>query len=297
MKRYLTAFVPLLVLLATTVLASLVAYGVIQATDSPLPLRKLISKTTQVFLLLSLFPLMAYLKMDKTDLGFAPWAVFFKQLLKGFGLGFITLLPVFGVLIGLGVQVVDSSQPWTFAWLLEKSLVSLLLALLIAWLEEPLFRGLILVGLARHLSTHTAILLSAGYYAALHFIDSKTEINPHTANVWDICQLVSSAYANLLTPAVFPALLALCLVGIFLGLLKTRQPVSLGLCIGCHTAWVWQIKLCKSFFNNNPDSTYAYLVSTYDGVIGYLVACWLAFIISCYLLMPYFLNKKPSTVR
>ncbi len=38
----------------------------------------------------------------------------------GFGLGFITLIPVVILLTLLGVNVFDPSQPWTGAWVGER---------------------------------------------------------------------------------------------------------------------------------------------------------------------------------
>ena len=72
------------------------------------------------------------------------------------------------------------------------------------------------------------------------------------------------------------------MVGIFLGVLRTQVKVSLGLCIGCHTCWVWQIKMSKQLFNTDFSSEYLYLVSSYDGVIGPLVTGWLMLAIAGY---------------
>lgn len=69
-------------------------------------------------------------------------------------------------------------------------------------------------------------------------------------------------------------------VGIFWGLVRIRASANLGLCIGCHAAWVWQIKVSKSLCSTDLNSEYGFLVGHYDGVIGWLVAGWL----SCFLL-------------
>jgi hypothetical protein len=86
---------------------------------------------------------------------------------------------------------------------------------------------------------------------------------------------------NVLNPEIISALLALVMVGIFLAFIRINYPASLGVCIGCHTGWVWLIKMNKSFFNTDVTADYAFLVSPYDGVIGYLVAGWLAVILLC----------------
>lgn len=289
------ALVPLLVLLGAIFIACLVGYFIMLGIGDQFPLRKIISKSTQFFLVLSIFPLMTYLKFKKEDIGFAGKAVFFKQLLQGFGLGFMTLLPVFIVLYMLDVNVVDQSRVWTAALLAKKMALTLLLALIISWIEEPLFRGILLTGLQRKLSVAAAIIVSATYYAVLHFLDASTNIPYQELTILSGFELLGEAFANLLNPEILPAFWALIMVGIFLGILRTQIKASLGLCIGCHTCWVWQIKMSKSLFNTNFSSDYLYLVSSYDGVIGPLVTGWLSLAIIGFIL--YRQINKPAFIK
>ncbi len=282
MRNIIYAIVPLLVLLATASLACIVGYFVMQGIGDQFTLSKIIHKSSQLFLVLSIFPAMAYLKFNKGDLGFAAKAVFLKQLFQGFGLGFVTLMPVFIVLYALGVNVIDEAQNWTVGLVAKKMAISLSLALLISMIEEPIFRGILLAGLKRKLPVIAAILISSTYYAALHFLDSQTEIPFQQVHVLSGFTLLGEAFANLLNPAILSAFLALLMVGIFLGVLRAQVKESLGLCIGCHTCWVWQIKMSKSLFNTDFNSEYLYLVSSYDGVVGPLVTVWLILAVGSY---------------
>ena len=283
MMRYLFyTFVPLLVLLAAISLACIVSYFIVQGIGEFVPFRKIISKSTQLFLVLSIFPAMAYLKINKEELGFAPRPVFLKQLLQGFGLGFITLMPVFIILYVLEINVIDETHTWTFGLLARDIIISLLLALIISLIEEPLFRGILLAGLSKKLPVIAAILISSTYYAALHFLSSKTDIPVQDINLFSGFKLLGEAIGNLLNPNILSAFFALLLVGVFLAVLRTRVNTSLGLCIGCHTCWVWQIKMSKQLFNTNFYSDYLYLINFYDGVIGPLVTGWLMLAIAGY---------------
>lgn len=275
MKRLLYALVPLLVLFAATFLACILAYVMVSLWPEGPSFRTIIKKSSQIFLVLSIFPLMHYLKINRFELGLAPKAAFFKQLWQGVGLGFITLMPVFITLCVLGVNIIDESKPWTMAWLSNKLVVELSLALLISLFEEPVFRGILLVGLSKIFSPLNAIAISAFYYATLHFLDTKTQIPLSEIHLFSGFSLLGEAFGHLFNPKIGSAFLALLMVGIFLGVLRTQFKASLGLCIGCHASWVWQIKLNKSFFNTNPQSDYLFLVSSYDGVIGPLVTVWL----------------------
>jgi uncharacterized protein len=279
---------PLLILLIAIALACIISYFVVLGFGEFIEFRKIISKSTQVFLILSIFPAMFYLKINKTELGFASLPIFLKQLLSGFGLGFITLMPVFIALYLLGINVLDDTQIWTTSFVVKNLIVSLLLALLISLIEEPLFRGLLLVSLQKKLLVIPSIIISASYYAALHFLNSNTNIQAQDLKIYSGFTLLTEAVTNLLNPAIFSAFLALLMVGIFLGVLRTQVKSSLGFCIGCHTCWVWQIKMNKTLFNTDFNSEYHYLVSSYDGVIGPLVTIWLLLAVISYFIVKHF---------
>jgi len=275
------ALVPLLVLLFAASLASVAGFFIVQVFDG-LPVQKIINKSTQVLLVLCIIPAMAWLKLTKTDLGFAAPKPFLKQLCQGFGLGLVTLLPVFIVLTVLKINVLDESHAWTLAWFLEKSSIAVLLSLLISLIEEPLFRGILLAGLLKKLPVTAAIIISAAYYACLHFIKTSHNIPAADLTLSGTFGLLVDAFANLFNPEILSAFLALLMVGVFLGLLRTGRKVSLGLCIGCHTCWVWLIKMNKTLFNTDFNADLAFLVSPYDGVIGSLVTGWLLLVVLGY---------------
>jgi membrane protease YdiL (CAAX protease family) len=239
------------------------------------PLHKMISKITQLLLVLSLFPLRRFLKLSWAEIGFAPKRIFIQQMLWGLGLGVLTLLPVLGLLYGLGVHVIDETRIWSVGLILKKIGISLFFAVLISYIEEPLFRGVLLAGLRQKITVWAAILISSLYYGSLHFLNSKTDIAYQDITLNSVFMLVGEAIANCFNPIVFSAFVGLLMVGIFLAVIRTQIENSLGLCIGFHASWVWQIKMSKDFLNINYQSPYLYLVSNYDGIVGFLIAGWL----------------------
>lgn len=273
---------PFIVLLIALSLACIVGYFIVQILGDLISFRQIINRLAQLFLVLSIFPAMAYLKIDKTELGFATRPLFFKQLFQGFLLGFVTLMPVFIVLYILGVNVIDEGQLWTTGFLIKQIIINLLIALLISSIEEPLFRGILLTSLSKKLSTAAAIIISSTYYAGLHFFSSKTDIPLQDITLFSGFELLAEAFSHLWNTEIISAFLALLMVGIFLGVLRTQTKASLGLCIGCHTCWVWQIKMSKKLLNTDFSSQYIDLVSSYDGVVGPLVACWLMLAVGGY---------------
>lgn len=284
MKRALiSALAPLALLVFLVACAGLMSYGVMQLTGDALPLAKIASKATLVLLLICIFPLKSLLHLNWSDLGFAPSRIFFKQLGLGLMLGILTLLPVLLTLSALDVHVWDDSRTWTAGRIAQKIAMALFFSLLIGVGEETLFRGLLLTQLRRNLGLFTAIALSSMYFAALHFLKSKTTITYSELTLTSGFKLMAEAFANWLNPEIIGALIALFVVGAFLAAIRSRVPQSLGLCIGCHAGWVWQIKISKDLFNVNPGSDYLYLVSSYDGVVGPLVSVWLTLAMLVYL--------------
>ncbi|MBS4050581.1 MAG: CPBP family intramembrane metalloprotease [Methylomonas sp.] len=276
MGRLTMMFAPLAIIVGLSAVASLLGFGLLRLAGDVLPLHKVISKLTLILLLLSIFPLRNMLRLSWAELGFTPAPRFFKQMGQGLLFAVLTLAPVLLLLYALDVHVWDSSRVWTPGKVLEKTALSLFLALLIGVGEEMLFRGLLLSALRRRLPLLAAMGVSAFYYAALHFLKSKTQIPHAEQTLGSGFRLMAEAFVNWLDPRYLTALLALFVVGVFLAVLRTRVPQSLGLCIGCHAGWVWQIKISKDLCNVNLQSDYLYLVNTaYDGVVGPLVGVWL----------------------
>jgi membrane protease YdiL (CAAX protease family) len=269
------ALLPLLILVAATLCAVLLSVGTLDLLGNVMPQAKLIGKLTLILLLLSIFPLRRRMQLSWNDLGFADFKLFFRQIGQGLLLGLVTLLPVIAFLYALDIQVWDSKRNWTVPSLSGKISLALFLAILIGIGEELLFRGLLLASLKRRMPTIAAMSISALYYAALHFLKSQTEVPYEHYSIANGLQLLGEAYSYWLNPQILPALLSLFIIGLFLATIRLKISNSLGLCIGCHAGWVWQIKICKDFFNVNPHSDYLYLISRYDGVIGPLVSAWL----------------------
>lgn len=285
------ALFPLLWLVGLVILASILAYGVLMVIGDVLPITKLISKISLGLLVLSVFPLRRYLKLSWQDLGFTPWRQFLRQLRSGLLLGIWTLLPVMIGLYVLDVQVWDVSRVWTIAKVAEKVSLALFFALLIGLGEELLFRGLLMAALRKKMAVIVVMLISSAYYAFLHFLKPSTKIAYTDLNWSGVWRLIPEAFANWLNPNIYSALIALFAVGLFLSVIRSRVRHSLGLCIGCHAGWVWQIKVCKDLFELNHQSSYLYLVSSYDGVIGPLVTVWLMLAM---LLLIVFARKQSS---
>ncbi len=222
-------FVPFLILLAITSSACVLSYIIALSFNDPTILRKLMIRLSQIMLLLSIFPVSKWLALNKEMLGYAPFKKMFKQFWRGFGLSLLILLPVFFTLNGLGVHSIDMTKAWTLGWVAKKIGIAFGLALLIGLVEESVFRGLLLTSLRKYLPAFSAVLISAIYYAGLHFLDSKSPVSEETLSLIGSFQLLGEAYHNVFAMQDVTAFLALSTVGLFLGVLRMRGEMNLAL--------------------------------------------------------------------
>ena len=148
-----------------------------------------------------------------------------------------------------------------------------LTALLIAFIEELFFRGVLMYDLLKQRHTILAVLLSSVVFMLLHFI-AVNPIPPTEANWYYGLQAllfgIPQKY-DLLT--VIQAGSALFIAGVFLALIRivTQHIIP---CIGIHCGWVFGVKMNKKMTDFQSGSEYASLVSSYDHFIGWGAAIW-----------------------
>lgn len=291
-NKFAISLLPFLVLLIFSVIGCFIGYAVFLLLDGAAELNKIISKVTQILLILSIYPTMRWLGINAANMGFVPFNAFLKQMAGGLVLGFFTLLPVLLLSYALGVIIIDESRVWSLDKVAGSLLVTFLLALLISLLEEPMFRGILISAYVKRLGITATIFVSSFYYALLHFIKTKTAIPVEQAKFSDSFMLLLEAFQNLLNLEHLGALWALLTVGVFLAVMRAHLQLGLAWCIGCHTAWVWQIKMAHKITHVNKDSDLLYLISPYDGVIGPMVAIWLTLVVCAYLVYEQHVKKQ-----
>lgn len=256
--------------------------------------RSLVSRGGQALILLSVYPLAKWLGLCWSDFGLK--RRFLGQWLIGFLLGSAMLGLHMIALVMLDVRIIawEKFNPHELLPILGKSLA---IGFGVALLEESIFRGALL-SIIRRLSNPTmAIVVSAFYYAVLHFIGSKWTTDSGFIG-WDTgFRIALDGFAHLREVAP-DSFLGLFVAGLFLGSLRVVLPMSLGLCMGIHAGWVFIIKSSKSISYINFDSSLIYLVSHYDLIIGYLSAAWLSvFVILMWIAVAVYRKHLPGLVK
>jgi CAAX protease family protein len=214
---------------------------------------------------------------DRQSLGYGlPRSVFLRQAGLGLAAGFVMMVPLVATLYGLGLRLVKPGFEWGGARLLGAIGQGLLTGVVVALIEETFFRGALQSGVERESGRRLAIILPALLYAFVHFLDGRLKI-PAAEVVWasgfDVLANLLESYAHPLV--LVDSFLALVAVGVLLALVRARTGAIAG-CLGLHAAWVCVITVVREASVRNPEAHAAWLIGSYDGVIGWAALGWIA---------------------
>jgi membrane protease YdiL (CAAX protease family) len=175
------------------------------------------------------------------DASFSDWGWYWQptvlmSLLRGLGLGIVSLVILFGLQLTAGwieLQISEIStetgekiiNPWDLIFN-SSSLVTLLLALWISATEELIFRGCLQTIFQQDYSVLTAAAIASIIFAIAHLIWAAKETLPQLPGLW--------------------------LMGMVLTLARIADNGSLGLAIGIHAAWIWGITTVDTAKAINP---------------------------------------------
>jgi uncharacterized protein len=230
---------------------------------------------------------------DRASLGYgiAP-RLFIRELCVGFALGVALMLLVVAVMLGLGLRIWQPAVVLDTASLATAALQALGSALAVALIEETFLRGAMFSGVARESGYGAAILLTAALYAATHFIARyhiAAELVVPTSGVAMVAGSLA-AFANPLS--IGDAFLALFAVGVLLAAIRAATGNIAG-CIGLHAGWVWVMLLVRATSVPDASRGASFLVSGFDGFVGWLVLGWTLLI--GWPLYQFYLRRSAST--
>ena len=275
MTGALTLFV---LLIAASLVAAAVASPLVQqgltATIREFPLHRVFNRVAMgVFLAGTWFMFRREGLTSRAALGYgtAP-RVLFTSVGAGFAIGVALMAAVCGVLLALGVRVVRPEYSASLSGILAAVPGALLAGLAVGLIEETFFRGAMYSALSRHGRWVGAVVLTSILYSLVHFLGEKVRIPSESVtwlSGWVIFGRYFGAFAD---PArIFDAALALFMVGVLLALVR-RATGHIGACIGLHAGFVAVIALFREVTMAFYDSRWSFLVSRFDGLVGYLVA-------------------------
>jgi membrane protease YdiL (CAAX protease family) len=210
---------------------------------------------------------------DRASFGFgAPRRHFLQQCLIGLTLGVVSMALIVAVMLGLGLRTLTANALGASA-LAGTVAIGLGRGCAVALIEETFLRGAMFTAIARESGARLAIILTALVYAATHFIGryhiDAAAVNPHSG----IDLLVGTLHAFADPRRIVDAFACYFAVGAVLGDVRARTG-NIAACIGLHAGWVWVIAVASELSQPNPSSPLHYLLSSWDGILGWLVCGW-----------------------
>ncbi len=266
----------------TLVLAAAVAWPVwllAHSLEPDWPFHRIVGRLWQLLLLLGL--LFTWRKLDlrgRGDWGYGlPRPILLRHFAAGLAIGLATMLPMTLAMSALGIH--DLRADFSLPMLFEGIGAGALTGLAVAVVEETFFRGLMFRAVSRESGLAAAVWSTALIYSAIHFL-ARARI-PQDEVVWDSgIRLLGGALAHFAEPAlIVDSFVTLVLVGVLLALVRHRTG-SIAAGIGLHMGWVCVIKSSTSITRVDEGARWSFLVGSFDGYTGWLVAAWGALLIA-----------------
>jgi membrane protease YdiL (CAAX protease family) len=210
----------------------------------------------------------------RSTLGYAlPRRDFIRQLTFGFFAGLVLMSPLVWGLFGLDLR--NPTVVLTSAVLAKLFLQGILTGLTVAFVEETFLRGAMFGAIQRESGTFMAVALPSLLYAAVHFLGGSLRIPPADMDFGGGLRIAADLFSRFTTPLEFiDSFAALLALGILLSLIRLRTGAIAG-CVGLHAGGVCVITVLRNMSTTNQDASLAWLVGSYDGVIGWMACVWI----------------------
>lgn len=270
-------------LAASLILAAAVTYPawLLVSTISVEPVHRVMNRAAMLIALIGLIYLTRRLGLsDRAALGYGlPRAQFLRQLAIGWVCGALLMIPLALLLLGLEVRELRAELDESWVALFATGLVS---GLVVAFIEETFFRGVLFTAVMRTSGAVAAALAPSLLYAALHFLGGKLRVPPDEVSWIHGFAVLAKLFERYTDPLVFiDSFAALAMLGMLLALVRLRTG-AIAACIGLHAAGVCAIAILRGATMVNPADAQAGLVGSYDGVIGWAALIWFGAIGAAY---------------
>ena len=239
------------------------------------PFHRIASRVGQLTLFVGLFLIARRLGVaNKQSFGYGlPWRQFIPAMLKALAIGVATMAPIAIVMGLMGLRVWKDGVTPDFSMFAHTALQGLMTGLAVAVLEETFLRGAMFTAVARESGAKAAILLTSVLYAAAHFL-ARTKIPPEQVQWYSGVDLLLGTLRFFGEPLTY-ADAFLCLFGVGVLLASVRAVTgNIAASMGLHAGWVWVITFMREGSDPNDAHPLRFLISQFDGVVGWLVLAW-----------------------
>lgn len=238
------------------------------------PVHRVMHRVAMLLALIGLVVLTRRLGLaDRDSLGYGmARGRFVRQMLIGWVCGIALMAPLAALLLGLDIR---EARPGIDGSVLLQAIGSgLVSGLVVAFIEETFFRGVLFSAVARTASIKAAVIAPSLLYAALHFLGGRLRVPAEEVQWSHGFAVLAKLFERYVEPLTFiDSFLALLVLGVLLALVRMRTGAIAG-CIGLHAAGVCVIAVLRATTTVNAADDQAMLVGSYDGVIGWAALLW-----------------------
>ena len=233
------------------------------------PFHRYVNRCFMVIAIVGLWPLSKIAKLTWADAGWGTGPDRWKLLRKGLFVGFVSLaIPaVLCVLVGER----SLYAPPTFSKLLTHFGNAIGAAVLVALLEEAVFRGVVFGSLKKHTTLPVAVGITSGIYALVHFFErTRHEGEVVWSSGLALLPKMMGGFGE--WDMIIPGFFSLTVAGIILAM-AVRTTGNLYFSIGLHAGWIFWLKTYK-FFTRPVGENHAWFWGS-----GKLIDGWIAFLV------------------
>ena len=254
------------------------------------PFHRFVDRSLLVLALAGLWPLLRSLGVkSRRELGLVRLAGQWGKLSAGFLLGFVSLALVVGLALLLGGRTWNHAA--TLSQIAHTIFSAALTAVVVAVLEEVLFRGGIFGGLRRVFDWRFALAVSSAIYALVHFLQ-RAEVQGSVTWLSGLQLLPQMLRGFVEVQKLVPGFFSLTLAGALLAVAYNRTG-NLWFSIGLHAGWIFWLKSC-AVLTGAADGASVWLWGSDKLIDG-----WLAFfvLLAALVVVGKFLQPEKSEIR
>jgi len=246
------------------------------------PFHRFVNRSLLALALAGLWPLLRNLGATSwRELGLVRPAGHWGKLSGGFALGFVSLALVAMIALASGGRALASHL--SAAIVAQRMLSAALTAVVVAVLEEILFRGGVFGGLRRVFHWKFALAVSSMIYAIVHFFARADYAGPVSwASGFGQLALMLRGFTD--WQQIVPGFFNLTLAGLLLGLAYQRTG-NLHFSIGLHGGWIFWLKTYGALTTEVPRAN-VWLWGTEKMIDGWLALGVLALALTVFTRLP-----------
>ncbi len=216
---------------------------------------------------IGIYPMLkAFNCWNKKELGYdLERKEFIKEIGKGLPFGILSLGLLSFLILYFNLRVIEEgASAGKFIGAFFKAALG---ALVLSFIEETFFRGIVLNSMSRTLKVAPAIFISSFLFASVHLLRNKTDVELNDVQWFTGFHYLSLTLHNFVDPQMLGSWLTLFACGTFLSFLSLHKG-NIAQCIGVHMGWVMMIKGFEGVTDTVTKNHW--MIGNYDKVTGYL---------------------------